>query len=286
MTTALYFTSERRMPRNDAGFWNSCRVIAILSAVGICTNNECFLRNNGRHKGVSGRVSLAMKGLRGADGNWRADSGFNQGDVDEMHAAMFPGLPMPVLVGTTNWWDLFQHLPKRQSDGSYSRGNIINISVRLSVLPAGDPAAKYTRADHQVTLRARKKGKDGIWYIKVLDPMHPQDSNHQGDWVRADSIKKAAKAINGGVIIAELYGDDGEWTQSKLVAERKDEAIAALAGGYERELARVRARRDQYKDERDAAVESLAVCEAANTDDHALSDCWERVKDYVDGEIA
>lgn len=220
MTTALYFTSERELPRNNAGVWNSCRIVSVLTATSLATHNQCILRGNDRHMGPAGRIALCMKGLRGADGNWRADSGFNQGDIDEIHAAMFPGLPMPTLVGTTDWQGLIDHLPtlieSGPNKGKYTDGQFISISARLSALPLSDDARKWTSADHQFVLRA-KRGTGAAMQLKRVDPMRPKRQNYQGDWVDASSVRKAAKAINGGVIIAELYGD---WTAKTLDTAR------------------------------------------------------------------
>lgn len=267
MPTALYFTSERKTPRNDEGWFISCRVIAAMSATGIASGNDCFLRRNGRHRGLSGRVKLAIRGMRAPDGNWREDAGFSQADVDEMQQAMFPQYPMPILVGTEDWWSLFTHLPNRKSDGSYTDGKVINIALRLSALPANDPARKYTSADHQVTLRARKK-VDGVWWIKRVDPMRPQDSNYQGDWVKASSIKKAAQAILGGIIIAEIYGDDGEWSDADLVRKYKDGVIAAK----DADLSRIAARRDEWKAEAKALEGQLTECREDRPDVTAALD--------------
>jgi hypothetical protein len=250
VTTALYFVSEREAPRTVHGTWNGCRVVACYAATCLATGNEAILDNKERHRGPEARVDLILKGLRGADGNWRVDTGFNQGDVDEMQKAMFPGLPLPQFVATDDWDNLVDHLPTEitsgRDKGKYTDGHAISISLELAALPPGDAARRYTAADHQVVLRARRK-RGGEWWLMDVDGMHPKAPNYQGHWVKASSVRKAALAILGGVIVAELYPVDG-WTQAALqtAATRKDlrGVRAALATETDKVEARNRSIRD------------------------------------------
>lgn len=250
MTTALYFVSEREAPRTVHGTWNGCRVVACYVGTCLATDNEAILDNKDRHRGPEARVDLILKGLRGADGNWRVDTGFNQGDVDEMQRAMFPRLPLPQFVATDDWDNLVDHLPTEITSGpdrgKYTDGHAISISLELGVLPAGDAARKHTAADHQVVLRARRK-RGGEWWFKDIDGMHPKSPNYQGHWVKASSVRRAALAILDGIIVAELYPVGG-WKQAALQTAtiRKDlrEARGSIASLTDRLEDRNRSVRD------------------------------------------
>lgn len=221
-----WFFSEKQAPRTDRGTWNGCRVATIANCVMDATWNEGAMYPSGRPMGMGGRKGLLVKGLKGADGNWRADAGFNQGDVDEISKAMFPHLPLPQYVATTNFSGLIKHLPAENSNKKYpDEGfHVISISLRLSVLDPSDAGRRYTSADHQVKLSKRRK-RSGQWWLLVTDPMHTASNTYKGHWVKQSSIGKAAKAIvGGGVVIAEIYPIKG-WTAEALGTAAKDRVI-------------------------------------------------------------
>jgi hypothetical protein len=143
---------------------------------------------------------------------------------------MFPDLPQPILVQTRDFsevWDLI---------GEYA----VSIALRLTAVPAGSPMRKWTSADHQMVFYRTRNGDEA----RGMDPMHPHSLSYTGTWMPRAHIVGAAKAIEGGLIICELY-KAGAWTAEALVRRRKNVRIALLEAEAEKREKRIKSLKAQ-----------------------------------------
>ena len=214
--------SERILPKDPKYGYVGCRFSADWGGTGMATLGESTLRPDGRLKGRDWRRSELMDAWEAAG---KGRSGYNQGHVPEIHEAMFPGLPQPIRAVTRDFSDdLWAHLGTAPSYGDHA----ISVALELSVLAGSSPLRRHTGpVAHQVTLTQRRGSE-----AKVLDGMAPYNEKNTGYWAPRSDIAKAAKAIEEGLVVFELYPIGG-WTQERLMKRRKNQQLAALENKYD-----------------------------------------------------
>lgn len=256
--------SEKILPRDPKFGYVGCRFSAGWAATAWATLGESAQSQTGRFKS---RWSRRKDLERAWDAAGRGREGYNQGHVLRAHAAMFPGLPDPILAATRDFSDdLWAHLGQKPT-GPREGDFVISIALDLSVLPASDPLRKHTGpVGHQVVLAYRNKANDAAY---VLDGMAPYSSGDRGYWAPRRSIAKAARAIEEGLVIFELYPVGG-WTRERLgddVLQRRIQRLraemAALEDGYKGEIEELERAaeeaRDALGDERATVIDEAIV---------------------------
>jgi len=228
-----YFVSERVLGTVPGCGFTFCRGASDWNATGFATLGESAIADDGHPKSTTERKRDLQRGINGTGAPTRCS--FNTSHVAGYHGAMFPDLPMPIKVVTEDFGDdLWSHLGSGPSIGDY----VISIALDLSVLPGVSPLRQYTGpVGHQVVLWKRRSGA-----AKVLDPMRPQSGSYTGDWVSRSQIVKAAKAIEEGLVIAELY-PIGQWTREAMLRRKKNGRISDL----EDRVGIVQAQRDAFE---------------------------------------
>jgi hypothetical protein len=212
------FQASERLHRDPKWGFTLCRGSSEWAGTGIASLNESVLNENGRYRGKEGRRRDLGKAWSAAG---RGRPSYNQGHVLKMHHAMFPGMPDPILVATRDFDNLWGLLGKEFGDFA------ISIALDLSALPASDALRQNTGpVGHQVVLY-RKRVKNGKGQARVLDPMAPYSDTDVGYWAKRSSISKAAKAIEGGLVICELY-PVGAWTSFRNIRRAKNAEIKEL----------------------------------------------------------
>lgn len=221
----LLFYSERLLPR-VGGVFTGCRIATTGNGYAMATAGESTLTPWGRLKGKAARRADLVRGWKGTGDTAR--DGYNQSHVAGITSTMFPGLPQPDLMNTSDWSRVLDKLDD---------GFAISIAVRLAALPLKAALDDYTRADHQILVYGRLPD-DRTW---AVDPMHAHSNSYRGDKVPLAEVRKAAKAINDGLILCELYPIGG-WTQKALLRTRKNAQIASLEADAAKTERRLRKR--------------------------------------------
>ncbi len=206
--------TERNLSRPP---WLGCGVSSDWHGTAIATFGESTRLATGRPKGKAAMTRDLKRG-------WRAfkskpdDNGIpDQGDLTRIHRGMFSGLADPTLFNTRDWDGVLKRL-----DLNYA----VSIALRLTVLPTWSTLRKYTSADHQVVIYG-KRTRNGVTKLYIIDPMRAHSKAYSGVWVPASHVRKAAKAIENGLIITSLYPAGG-WTREAIVRRRKNAQIAAM----------------------------------------------------------
>lgn len=192
-----------------------CRIGTDAIATDIATYGESTRNEQGRTIGKVGRQKLLRTGWQAFESVPDNNGIPDQGDVTRIHRAMFPNLPSPTLVTTEDFGGLWDH------HGEYA----ISWALRLSAVPASSVLRKYVGGvDHQMVTYRDEKAR-----TRVMCPMKPHSLTYRGhvDEDLRKEIRTAAKAIEDGLIIAELY-PVGAWTQAARVRKRKNDEIADL----------------------------------------------------------
>jgi len=233
-----------------------CRASADWAASGGATMGETAQGRNGRFK-VKATRRADLERAKQAAGPDR--SSYNQSHVDIMHQAMFPGLPNPTHVVTRDFGeDLWRHLgqgPTGPVEGDF----VISVALDLSVLGSSSPLRRWTGpVAHQVALWKRNNDNDQAY---VLDGMAPYSTGDPGYWAPRSDLAKAAKAIEEGLVICELYPVAG-WTAERLKAKEKNKTIAKR----DARIVELRSTLSSVQDESEARITELetdlAACEA------------------------
>jgi hypothetical protein len=209
----------------------------IVSAWG--TLGECQIRPNGRPFDTADFTNQLKVGWRAFE-RVRDTNGIpDRDDAQRIHRAMLPGIPDLIPLVSRDFDEVVEAL---RSD------HAVSIACRLSALPVGAEAARYTRADHQMPLVGFANGR-----TTVQDPMHPPSLRWPGHKVPLSQIEKAAKAIEGGLVLAWKVPIGG-WTQAALQTEGirdrlRDERdrVATLATQVENKEAKVVALRAEVE---------------------------------------
>jgi hypothetical protein len=209
----------------------------IVSAWG--TLGECQIRPNGRPFDTADFTNQLKVGWRAFE-RVRDTNGIpDRDDAQRIHRAMLPGIPDLIPLVSRDFDEVVEAL---RSD------HAVSIACRLSALPVGAEAARYTRADHQMPLVGIANGR-----TTVQDPMHPPSLRWPGHKVPLSQIEKAAKAIEGGLVLAWKVPIGG-WTQAALQSEGirdrlRDERdrVATLATQVENKEAKVVALRAEVE---------------------------------------
>jgi hypothetical protein len=174
----------------------------VVSAWG--TLGECQIQPNGRPFDTADFTNQLKVGWRAFE-RVRDTNGIpDRDDAQRIHRAMLPGIPDLIPLVSRDFDEVVEAL---RSD------HAISIACRLSALPAGAEAARYTRADHQMPLVGIANGR-----TTVQDPMHPPSLRWPGHKVPLTQIEKAAKAIENGLVLAWKVPIGG-WTQAALQTE-------------------------------------------------------------------
>lgn len=251
----LYLASEKLVKP-----YTLCRASADFAATMGASLNEYGVSRVGRPMTKMARRAALLRAKK-AGGEDR--SGYGQRHVKAMHQAMFPGAPNPIEVVTQEFGeDLWQHLGRNSDDPKQDgprRGDfVISISLDLSAVPATSSLRRWTNpVFHQVALWVRSKDNSSAY---VLDGMAPYSDGMNGYWAPRAHIAKAAKAIEEGYVIAELY-PVGEWTAERQMARKKNTAIASLETtlqAYAQANDRQKQTIEQLRIRRDELVSELA----------------------------
>ena len=242
-----------------------CRASADFAATMGASTNEAGIGTNGRPLTKMARRAMLLRAKK-AGGEDR--SGYGQRHVKAMHQAMFPGMPNPIEVVTRDFAEeLWQHLGRnsdnKAEDGPRRGDFVISVSLDLSAVPATSPLRRWTNpVFHQVALWVRSKDNSSAY---VLDGMAPYTDGMNGYWAPRAHIAKAAKAIEEGYVICELY-PVGEWTYARQIARQKNGTINRLNAMIEENLetiARLRTKRDTLA----AQLQSLQDSSSEQIDD-------------------
>ena len=260
----LYQASEKLVTP-----YTLCRASADFAATMGASLNELGIGANGRPLTKMARRARLLKAKRAAGAD---RSGYKQTDVVNMHQAMFPGSPNPILVATDQFADdLWQHLGQnsrnKQQDGPRAGDFVISLSVDLSAVPASSPLRRWCGpVNHQIALWVRNPDNDAAF---VLDGMSPYTSGNNGYWAPRAHIARGAKAIEEGLIICELY-PVGAWTEAQLATAEKQVTIRELRKTQarlieqKRELAsKLAALQDSSSEQIDDLQSELEACESA-----------------------
>ena len=225
MSYSPNYASEKLLPGPP---YMGCRVSADWAATDIATHGESSRRDDGRLKLKRARTQDLRKGWRAFATQTPADSNGwpDAGDVRRIHAG-WTDLPMPLFVETHDFQDVWEAI------GEYA----VSIALRLRAVPANSPLRKYTSADHQMVAYRKRNGNEA----RVMDPMHPHSLTYQGVWVPRAHLATGARAIEDGLIVAELY-PAGEWTREALMRKRKNARIARIEDAAAATEASLRAR--------------------------------------------
>ena len=269
----LYLASEKLVRP-----YTLCRASADFAATMGASLNEYGVGRNGRPMSKMARRAALLRAKK-AGGEDR--SGYGQRHVKQMHQAMFPGAPNPIEVVTRDFADdLWQHLGRNSDDSKLDgprRGDfVISVALDLSAVPSTSPLRRWTNpVFHQVSLWVRSKDNSSAY---VLDGMAPYSDGMNGYWAPRSHIAKAAKAIEEGYVICELY-PVGEWTAERQMAKKKNATINeyAVANETQREtIVRLQARKaelagqlqslqDSSSEQIDDLQAELEACEAAGS---------------------
>lgn len=249
--------SEKILARDPNHGYVGCRFSADWAATAGATVGESVLSQTARLKS---RWARKQDLERAWDAVGRGRLGYNQSHVPTIHRAMFPGLPQPTPVVTEQFSeDLWSHLGQKP-DGPNRGDHYISVALDLSVLPAGDPLRQHTGpVTHQVVLAYRNKANDGAY---VLDGMAPYSGGDKGYWASRKSIAKAAKAIEEGLIVCELYPVAG-WTAEALKASPNLAEVDRLRAKMQGLRASMQAMEDGYEGQLTEVREALQVAEDA-----------------------
>jgi hypothetical protein len=209
----------------------------VVSAWG--TLGECQIRPSGRPFDTGDFTNQLKVGWRAFE-RVRDTNGIpDRDDAQRIHRAMLPGIPDLIPLVSRDFDEVVEAL---RSD------HAVSIACRLSALSVGAEAARYTRADHQMPLVGIANGR-----TTVQDPMHPPSLRWPGHKVPLSQIEKAAKAIEGGLVLAWKVPIGG-WTQAALQSEGirdrlRDERdrVATLATQVENKEAKVVALRAEVE---------------------------------------
>lgn len=243
MTLPAFFFHTQRV----GGRLNACRIGTHANLMAISTCNESVTNAQGRPLGKAARKAIVKKGRAATGQPDRA--GFNQGHLPEYHRAMYPGLPMPTLVETTDFPNLVAHA----DEAHLGKGHVIAIAVDLRAHAA--LRRFVSGAGHEIGIVARKTAKGRVMKVagqrqmRIVDPAHAASDTYTGHWVPQVAVRKGAEMILGGIIVAELYPVRG-WTREALLRSRKNTEIKALTST----IAPIRQARDRFKRERDEAL--------------------------------
>ena len=236
-----------------------CRASADWAGTGAATLGESAQAPNGRFMSKMGRRADLLRAKKA--GGWDR-TGYGQRHVPQMHAAMFPDLPQPTIVVTRDFSDdLWRHLGQKP-DGPKRGDYAISVALDLSVLSPSSPLRRYTGpVNHQVCLWVRNASNDKVY---VLDGMAPYSQGDKGYWAPRSDIVKAAKAIEEGLVLCELYPVGG-WTAERLKTKELRQDFARVKAVN----ADLRARVQSVQDECEVTVtdlqKDLAACEAQET---------------------
>ena len=222
--------ASEKLLRDPKYGYTLCRASAIWACCCFATLNESAVAANGRVKGRNGRKRDLAKAW---DAAGRGRPGYGQRHVVAMQKSMFPHLPPPILGVTRDFSDdLWDHIGPNLGDFA------VSLSIELSALPASDALRRHTGpVAHQVALYRKRKVKSG-GQARVLDGMIPYSEKNVGYWAKRSSLAKAAKAIEEGLIIFELY-PVGMWTEARLETARKSKRIRDLRGEIEQNKQKV-----------------------------------------------
>jgi len=241
----------------------SCRLGAGATGTDIATLGESTRNASGYLKGRHGRRRILQRGwdafLRTGDSNGIPD----QNDVIVMHRAMFPGLPDPAVIQTRDFDSLWR------KHGAFA----ISWALDLRAVPADSVLRKYVNpVPHQMTTYQYRN------VIRVVDPWKQHDPSYHGlshPRLRSD-IRKAARAMAGGLIFAELY-PVGQWTEAARVAAAKDERIDEIKQRRDA----LRRQLDEATTENAALIEQLEECRSS-TGENAVGDFIDRQIEWLE----
>lgn len=239
--------------------FRGCRISTDFYCTAFATLGESTIAAVGGEMNRAAIKSLLNRGWaafkRAGDENGIPD----QGDIDDIHGAMFPDLPMPRLA-TLDFDDAWAAVGD----------SVLGIALRLSVLEPSDPLRQFTSADHQLCLfdRANDQGA-------VVDPMGPIGGDGKSRyWAKKSSIRKAALAIGNGRVVCELYPMGG-WTAETLGTRR----LRAASAVDEETIRRLRRERNQ-------ALAALKVCQDGTPPDCAPLISAARAEALAEAEAA
>ncbi len=260
----IHFASEKLLGRHPScNCYLGCGVSTAWHGAMDASLGETGMTQTGKLKDKGERTNVLRRGWKAfkrvADSNGIPDTD----DYIRIHRAMFPGYPDPERLWTRDFSDIVDLI---------DAGDGISIAVRLRVLPQDAPAARYTRADHQVYLQERVKGKDQ--FVDV-DPMHGHSNTYAGHAVPFSDIRKASKAISGGTVLAWIYPRGG-WT---------GESLARVE--MKRRLRVCRIDRNEAEDDLEKAQRQLANARRRIVDleSQGPTDCDPVARDAVNDEM-
>lgn len=246
-----------------------CGVSTAAHGIEMATAGEFSLMQNGRRKGKAARTNDLKRGWRAFKAKPDSNGIPDTDDYLRIHDAMQPGTPDPQKLWTRKWSDIRDALDE---------GYFISIAMRLSVVK-GTSVSRYTTADHQAglyepRLHWKDKSKRLVRNGKTKDicPMHDHSNTYSGHVVNLSDVRKAAKAIEGGLILAWLYPIGG-WTEANLVRKRRNAIQRELKG----QVADLKADVSAAELENARLIEQLQECREDGPDDG--------VNDFIEMQI-
>lgn len=169
-------------------------------------------RANGSIKPTAARRDDLIEGWRAFKAQPDSNGIPDTSDLIRIHRGMFRDLPDPERFFTREWDAVIARL---------DRDDAVSIALKLSVLGATNTIDETT-ADHQV-LMFRRRGDS----VTVMGPMRRQRESYHGHRAKLSEIRKAALAIEGGLILCWLYPIGG-WTQAALQTEGLRDRVREL----------------------------------------------------------
>lgn len=209
---ACLFASERLL----AGIggqppFKGCGISSDWHLTAMASLGESTLNADGSIKSVADRKEDLARGWHAfkaqPDSNGIPDSG----DLIRIHHAMFPRYPNPAQFESRNFSEVIDLL---------DAGQAFSIALRLSVLGPTN-TVDQTTADHQITM-FRRKGD----FVTVMGPMHLQRNGYHGHDAKVLEIRKAALAIENGLVIG-WHAPIGAWTAASLETDDLSRQLSA-----------------------------------------------------------